>query len=124
MTKAEANQALVVLSKEFNVPVPELHWLSRLERGAYAWTSLGRMYVALGPTTLTGTEVSLLHEFSHHVACCRHGWLSGKDAHGPKFTDILIDVVWQWFGTLSKYPWHQEYKQVYDYVLSLAKETP
>jgi predicted SprT family Zn-dependent metalloprotease len=132
LTKSLALERLTALAQRFKVPVPRLEWSQRARYGQYILSETTALNpvtqnpvpltrIRLGANLTTGSENALLHEFAHHVAYTRHGWLRGKKAHGALYTEILIDVVQAWYGDLAKYPWHREYKQVYDYVRSQAR---
>ena len=60
-------------------------------------------------------EDVLVHEFAHLLAHKERGLIMrGRraDHHGPHFVDALLRVVEAWYGSLSAYPWHAEYKAV------------
>jgi hypothetical protein len=116
MTKAEANEALYILAKWFEINRPFLVWSIRTTRGRASWS---RRCVKVGPKCWRGTTDSLLHEFAHLFAMesslKRYGTIEPGCGHGPAFWHAMHMVAAAWCGDPSKYGWATEYRSGFAY---------
>lgn len=107
MTKEDALEMLATLAAWFNVSVPKLRWNERTRNGQYSYRL---QTISCGHLAWRGVTNSLLHEFSHHLACIR-----GDKGHGKGFKQALWDVVVAYFGNPQRYDWATEYVSVKAY---------
>ncbi len=103
-----------ILSAEFNVEPPRIEL--RHKRGA-SYQPFFRVILFPVRGSWRGVEITMLHEFAHHLHQMTVPWEQRKHHrhHGPVFRDLLHKVAASWYGDAGRYEWGTEYKSIQEW---------
>jgi predicted SprT family Zn-dependent metalloprotease len=108
MTGDQICAAVRQLATVFGMPLPTVEIVTR-RRTSRAYLKQWKIRVSLDDWH--GAEVAMVHEVAHLVAT--HRGHARQGPHDGAFFEALRDVATVWLGHALKYPWHQDYRQVW-----------
>lgn len=110
LTEAQTKDLLKRLSAAFAVPVPNLRWAGR---GGAHYERGSRTVVVNDQDDGYGTENATIHEFVHHLDCCK----KQNSNHSLVFYQQLGQVVTWYYPKPSDYCWAKEWRGGQNYAI-------